>query len=197
MPTAVPRLHRLLPLLERLPLRSHFSALARLPFLPRFTAPQNPNLPRRPAQKIRPKLSLAGPPPLGAGRREIAPPSPPPKSHYPPLAAPLGTQPKTSDAAGCTRAAGMSTPAAPTRSRRRLPPNHDPLPPAPHPGPPLAARAPAPRRISPKCSPPHLKSFLEKTLTRARPPQNRPATPHQPQPRFVRFPGPNLELAIT
>ena len=45
--------------------------------------PHNLNLPRQPAQKTRPKLSLASPPPLGAGWREIAPPSPPPNPHHP------------------------------------------------------------------------------------------------------------------
>ena len=50
--------------------------------------------------------------------------------------------------------------------------------------------APAPCSTPPKCTPRRLKSFLEKTLTRARPPQNRPATPHRPQPPFVRFRGP-------
>ena len=52
-------------------------------------------------------------------------------------------------------------------------------------------------KTPPKCTPRRLKSFLEKTLTRARPPQNRPATPHRPQPPFVRFRGQNLESAIT
>ena len=44
----------------------------------RPAAPHSPNLPRQPAKKIRPKLSLASRPPLGAGWREIAPPSPHP-----------------------------------------------------------------------------------------------------------------------
>ena len=46
--------------------------------------PPSPNLhsPTRP--KNRPKLSLASPPPLGAGWREIAPPSPPPNPRRPP-----------------------------------------------------------------------------------------------------------------
>ena len=51
------------------------------------------------------------------------------------------------------------------------------------------------QKTPPKCTPRRLKSFLEKTLTRARPPQNRPATPHPPQPPFVRFRSPNLESA--
>ena len=190
MPTAVPRLHRLhrlLPHLELLvprslpvpfrshssalsplPLRSHFSALSRLPFLP---------LPATAAQKNRSKLSLASPPPLGAGWREIAPPSPPPKSHYPPLAAPLGTQPTTTEAAGRTQAARLTTPAAPTRSRRRLPPNHTPV----HPSPPAPRRLPelrqnAPRRTS--------RVFWKKLLRAQDHPKIAPATPHQPQPHL-------------
>ena len=56
----------------------------------------------------------------------------------------------------------------------------------------------APRpKTPPKCTPRRLKSFLEKTLTRARPPQNHPATPHRPQPPFVRFGAQNLESPIT
>ena len=68
---------------------------------PAAPAQPQPSSPTR--QKTRPKLSLASPPPLGAGWREIAPPSPPPnprrpaparspvRSPQPPLAAPLRT----------------------------------------------------------------------------------------------------------
>ncbi len=65
------------------------------PLLPRTPRSPSPSAPRAPLScrtfvlspprsKNRPKLSLAGPPPLGAGRREIAPPSPPPESRRPP-----------------------------------------------------------------------------------------------------------------
>ena len=49
-------------------------------------------------------------------------------------------------------------------------------------------------KTPPKCTPRRLKSFLEKTLTRARPPQIAPATPHRPQPPFVRFRGPKPRI---
>ena len=52
-------------------------------------------------------------------------------------------------------------------------------------------------KTPPKCTPRRLKSFLEKTLTRANTPQIAPATPHRPQPPFVRFLGQNLESPIT
>ena len=61
----------------------------------------------------------------------------------------------------------------------------------------IQSSSPNPLFNPPKCTPRRLKSFLEKTLTRARPPQNRPAAPHRPQPPFVRFLGQNLESAIT
>ncbi len=172
MPTAAPLLHRLLPLLQRLPLHS-FAILrtGRLPtglFRPRrprptpSPRPRPQPLQRRPAApskpqpssptrpKIRPKLSLAGPPPLGAGRREIAPPSPPPKSDHsqPPPAAPLRTPSPPPNTHHTT----------PHPRIRRFSPSQ------PHP------------KTPPKTTPPHLKSFLEETLTARETPISTPPT---------------------
>ena len=51
-------------------------------------------------------------------------------------------------------------------------------------------------KTPPKCTPRRLKSFLEKTLTRARPPQNPLHAPPTPAP-VCPLPRPNLESAIT
>ena len=98
MPTAAPRLHRLLPRLELLALPSFAipwpralpAPLSLLTSLRSLLAPPplSPSLRRRPA-KNPPKLSLASPPPSGgrAGERQF-PPSPPASFHPRPPARP-------------------------------------------------------------------------------------------------------------
>ena len=138
--------------------RPRTQPLQRRPAAPSKPQPSSPT-----RQKIRPKLSLASPPPLGAGWREIAPPSPPPNSHRPAHALSFVRSPAT---AGCR--AGPSRPASRpglatspwqdlAHPRPAALPCHTPVPPSPG----VARRVPA----SAKNAPPRLKSFLEKTLT--------------------------------
>ena len=171
----------------------------------RLWAPTRPNrgpaasAPRQPApQKSaksrarRPGSPTGGPGPAGASTPKPAPPPPPPT---PPM--PVEALPRTRSGARTQSCPGLHPP-RPTRHpgvRGEPAPS---LPKEPTLSPPKGNPVVIPRpKTSQKCTPRRLKSFLEKTLTRARPPQNRPAAPHRPQPPFVRFPGPNLESAIT
>ena len=143
--------------------------------------PRRPAVPSQPQpssptrQKIRPKLSLASPNPLGdSGWREIAPPSPPPNSRrpaqalspirspQPPLAVPLRTPQPPAQPSPHRPGKASPTHATPRSARRRPCPGASPL--------------------HPKNAPPNLKSFLEKTLTRASPPHfmPQPARPAAP-----------------
>ena len=82
-----------------------------------------------------------------------------------------GNQP--SDFAGCsaTEKAGVRVAATPGAHAKPAAPRPVPPPPAPD----LTAR---PSTLAPSSPPPHLKSFLEKTLTRAKPPHFAPPTAH-------------------
>ena len=130
--------------------------------------PRRPALPSQPQpssptrQKIRPKLSLASPPPLGAGWREIAPPSPPPNSRRPAHALSF-VRPPRPPVAVPVRAARRPAQVSPhrpgkTSPRRALLPSR---------ATPRSVRRrawPGASRLQPKDAPPRLKSFLEKTL---------------------------------
>ena len=174
MPAAAPLLRRVLPLLERLaprffpvPFRSKrlHPTPSRRPAAP---TPPQPSSPTRP--KIRPKLSLASPPPLGAGWREIAPPSPPPKSRRPASRPQPRPIPAT---AGC-------------RASASPPSNH--AHPAPAPWRYTASDRQAPPRPNPCQNTPRAASrvFWKKLLLRARAPDWRarrlaPPSTHTPQ----------------
>ena len=171
----------------------------------RLWAPTRPNrgpadpAPRQPdPQKNPPNLAPAGPaPPMGEPGQRARVPQKPHRNHRR-LPLPCRWKPASSLTPACTVPPPKGAPLRPTRQSgvRGEPALSLPKEPAlslPKGNPVVIPRPKTP----PKCTPRRLKSFLEKTLTRARPPQNRPSTPHPPQPLFVRFPGPNLESAIT
>ncbi len=145
---------------------THFSALFPLPFRPPSSQPQLSS-PTRP--KIRPKLSLASRPPLGAGWRETVPPLTP--SQIPPpdaRASPVRPPPPARRAAQASPHRPATT--SPTRSAPRpQSPCLSALTSLPSP---LYPSSPTP----PKCAPNCLKSFLEKTLIARETPISTPPT---------------------
>ena len=152
--------------------RPRTQPLHRRPALPSQPRPSSPT-----RQKIRPKLSLASLPPLGAGWREIAPPSPPPKSRRPASRPQPRPIPAT---AGCR--AGASPPS-----------NH--AHPAPAPWRYTASDRQAPPRPNPRQNTPRAASrvFSKKLLRRARARDWRarrfaPPSTHSPQPDILNPP---------
>ena len=140
------------------------------PIQRRPAAPSQPQPSSPTRQKIRPKLSLASLPPLGAGWREIAPPSPPPDSRCPESRPQLRPIPAT---AGC-------------RASASPPSNH--AHPAPAPWRYTASDRQAPPRPNPRHNTPRAASrvFWKKLLLRARAPDWRarrlaPPSTHTPQ----------------
>ena len=132
--------------------------LQRRPAVPSRPQPSSPT-----RQKIRPKLSLASPPPPGAGWREIAPPSPPPNPRRrPPARSPVRSpQPLLAAPRRTTQPPAQASPHRPGKT----PPTRAPLPSRATPRSVRRRAWPGASRIQPKDAPPRLKSFLEKTLT--------------------------------
>ena len=149
------------------------------PFQRRPAVPSRPQPSSPTRQKIRPKLSLASLPPEGAGWREIAPPSPPPKSRrpapalspirspQPPLAVPLRTPQPPAQPSPHRPGKTSPTHATPRSARRRPCPGASPL--------------------HPKNAPPRLKSFLKKLLRAQAHPISCP-NPPLPRPRLAARP---------
>ena len=145
-----------------------------------FFTPYSPALRRKPSEKSGPSyLSPARIPRGDPGWREIAPPSPPPQSRH---QAPAPASPRRP---GQTRPHTPSCPPVPVRPRpdpkrpsfsRRAPRRTSVIPASPV-GIQSSSGAP---KATPKCTPPRLKSFLEKTLTRAKQPHFAPPTTHLP-----------------
>ena len=152
--------------------RPRTQPIQRRPAAPSQPQPSSPTRP-----KIRPKLSLASPPPLGAGWREIAPPSPPPDSRCPESRPQLRPIPAT---AGCRASASPpSNHAHPATAARRYTASDRQAPPRPNP------RQNTPRAAS--------RVFWKKLLLRARARDWRarrlaqPST-HSPQPDILNPP---------
>ena len=152
------------------------------PLQRRPAAPSQPQSSSPTRQKIRPKLSLASLPPLGAGWREIAPPSPPPNSRRPAHALSF-VRPPRPPVAVPARAARRPAQASPHRPGKTSP-TRAPLPSRATPRSVRRRAWPGASRLQPKYAPPRLKSFLEKTLiAREAPACAAPVYTHrQPQP---------------
>ena len=143
--------------------RPRTQPLQRRPAAPSQPQPSSPT-----RQKIRPKLSLASPPPEGAGWREIAPPSPPPNPHRPPPTLSPARSPRP------PAAVPLRTPNRPPNPRHTAPTK--PRSPTPHPAPPVARRGQAHPRTSRKTPRRTSRVFWKKLLRAQSHPISRPSS---------------------